>query len=124
MQSLASVSANWLSFSHIKENKTEFEFLATSIQETRCGKILVSTKDQLVVSSSDADLEELHPCNQEEAYTRAMLHVDHCAKNGFKRVSIRTGDTYVVVLATACYQRLEPLGGFWNWNTFLSHPCS
>lgn len=39
-----------------------------------------------------------------------MLYADHCAQSGFRRLSISTVDTDVVVLAMAFYYKLEEEG--------------
>ncbi len=52
----------------------------------------------------------LAPCTHEEAYTRMLLHVEDAMKQGYAKVSIRTVDTDVVVLALAgaeCLRRDE-----------------
>ena len=60
VQSTALVPGNWLSFLDTEENKTElFDFLATTIEGTEVDKILVSTKNELVVNSSAVDLTDL-----------------------------------------------------------------
>ena len=45
-----------------------------------------------------SDVEYLQPCSHEEADTRILLHVAHCAQ-GLRKLLIRTVDTDVVVLA-------------------------
>lgn len=98
-----------MSFLCVNENKAElFEFLSQCVLDTQFGdKIVVSTSDQQVVSSSDADVQDLQPCTHEEADTRVILHAAHCAHNGLKKVSIRTVDTDVVVLAVANYSSMD-----------------
>ena len=39
------------------------------------------------------------PCSHEEADTRILLHVAHCARQGLRKVVIRTVDTDVVAYA-------------------------
>jgi hypothetical protein len=53
------------------------------------------------------DLQAQQPCSHEKADTRVFLHVRHCGKNCFRKVSIRTVDTDVLVLAIAIFHRLE-----------------
>ena len=45
------------------------------------------------------DVEYFQPCSHEEADTRILLHVAHCARQGLRKLVIRTVDTDVVVLA-------------------------
>ena len=53
------------------------------------------------------DVESLQPCSHEEADTRIFLHVAHCAKQGYKRIAIRTVDTDIVVLAIGHIQSID-----------------
>ena len=68
--------------------------------------------NSVLSSPQMADDTSLHPCNHEEADTRIMLHVKHCVSSGLTRVMIRTTDTDVVVLATACCHRI-PATSIW-----------
>ena len=52
-------------------------------------------------------METIKDCTHEEADTRILLHVAHCAKQGYKRISIRTVDTDIVVLAVGHIQSLN-----------------
>ena len=60
---------------------------------------VVATVGDGVLCSTNIDTTNLAPCNHEEADTRVFLHVLDGAKNGFKKVSIVTVDTDVVVIA-------------------------
>ena len=53
------------------------------------------------------DVSGLAPCTHEEADTRILLHLEDAVKQGYNKVSIRTVDTNVVVLAVASAQRLN-----------------
>ena len=53
------------------------------------------------------DVEYLQPCSHEEADTRILLHVAHCARQGLQKVVIRTVDTDVVVLAIGHFLALR-----------------
>ena len=54
-----------------------------------------------------SDVEYLQPCSHEEAYTRIRLHVAHCARQGLRKLVIRTADTDVVVLAIGHFPALR-----------------
>ena len=54
-----------------------------------------------------SDVEYLQPCSHEEADTRILLYVAHCARQGFRKVIIRTIDTDVVVLAIGHFLALR-----------------
>ena len=49
----------------------------------------------------------LAPCSQEEADTRLLLHVADAVKKGSKKVTIRTVDIDVVVLAVALFKKTD-----------------
>ena len=105
------IPSNWESFLRIEENKDElFHLLSSTLHQYNAdGKILVSTVDDLDISAGQNvihDLEMLQPCTHEEADTRILLHVAHIAKQGYKRISIQTVDTDVVVLAVGHFQAL------------------
>ena len=70
------------------------------------GKELYAT-DGTGVLCSPADLcvARLAPCSQEEADTRLLLHVADAVQKGCKKVTIRTVDTDVVVLAVASFSK-------------------
>ena len=98
---------NWSTFLRCDQNKSElFYQLAEQIaQVTLPGKVIISTKGE-DVSSSGIDKDGLAPCNHEEADTRAFLHVAHASKT-FSKVSVKVGDTDVVVLAVSLFYRLS-----------------
>ena len=53
----------------------------------------------IATNSSISHFTNLQPCNQEEADTRVLLHAFDGASKGYKKVSIVTVDTDVVVIA-------------------------
>ena len=99
---------NWSTFLRCDQNKSElFYQLAEQIaQVTLPGKVIISIKGEDVVSSSGIDKDGLAPCNHEEADTRVFLHVAHVSKT-FSKVSVKVGDTDVVVLAVSLFDRLN-----------------
>jgi hypothetical protein len=113
----APIPVNWGSFLRIEQNKEElFHYLAECVASYDAGeKVLISTKDQLIVTNDQNalnDLEYLQPCTHEEADTRLLLHVAHCAKQGLRKVAILTVDTDVVVLAVAHFHAI-PVDELW-----------
>ena len=52
-------------------------------------------------------IDEINPCNHEEADTWMLLHVAHASAHGHQKVSIRTLDTDVIVLAVSQFQHLQ-----------------
>jgi len=49
----------------------------------------------------------LEPCSHEEADTRIIIHVADCVAQGYQKISIRTIDTDVVVLAVSVVASLD-----------------
>ena len=72
------------------------------------GKIFVTTFDETILAVPHSkDITSISPCTQEEADTRILLHVEDCAKEGLKKILIRTTDTDVLILAILCYQMAD-----------------
>ena len=71
--------------------------------------MIISTKDEAIVSTHNdmSDVEYLQPCSHEEADTRILLHVAHCARQGLRKVVIRTVGTDVVVFAIGHFLALR-----------------
>ena len=97
------IPKNWAGFLRNSDNKKElFGFVAEKISKFNSGSKEIYTThlgDVLTAHEPDNYINELKPCNHEEAYTRMILHVAHATKHGHQRVSIRTVDTDIVVLA-------------------------
>ena len=105
------IPKNWAGFLRNSDNKKElFCFLAEKISKLNSGSKEVYTthlNDVLTAHEYDDSINEIKPCSHEEADTRMFLHVAHAAKHGHQKVSIRTVDTDVVVLAVAQIQHLQ-----------------
>ena len=99
----APIPANWDAFLRSNANKDElFRHLSDCIQACETArKVIISTKDEAIVSTQNdmSDVWYLQPRSHEEADTRILLHVAHCARQGLGKVVIRTIDTDVVVFA-------------------------
>ena len=95
-------------FLRINDNKAElFSFLATSLTALNTDKQIISTHHAEVLCTQPRDTSGLAPCTHEEADTRIMLHLGDAVKEGFDKVSIRTVDTDVLVLAVTAAQSLN-----------------
>lgn len=104
----SSIPGNWQTFLRTDENKMElFDFLATRIATTDTDKQVISTHHKDVVCTQARDVAGLAPCSHEEADTRMLLHVEDAVRQGYRKVSIRTVDTDVVVLAVTAAGRLD-----------------
>ena len=100
------IPGNWQEFLRVDENKVElFSFLATSTASIDSNKQVMSTIHTDVLCNQPRDLSRLSPCTHEEADTRIILHMEDAVKEGYTKVTIRTVDTGVVVLAVASAQR-------------------
>ena len=113
----ASIPGNWASFLRVDDNKAElFSFLSGALHDSfqLADKQLVITDGDAVLSKpSLPDTTGLAPCNHEEADTRMMLHTAHAAHAGHSKITIRTVDTDVVVLAVALARSLEEDDEVW-----------
>ena len=107
----APIPANWDAFLRSKANKDElFRHLSDCIQACETGrKVIISTTDEAIVSTQNdmSDVEYLQPRSHEEADTRILLQVAHCARQGLRKVIIRTVETDVVVLAIRHFLELR-----------------
>ena len=96
----SSIPWNWQAFLRIDENKVElFSFLAVKIAAKETEKQIVSTHRKDVLCTQARDIACLAPCKHEEGDTGILLHVEDAVKQGYTKVSVRTVDTNVVVLA-------------------------
>ena len=71
-------------------------------------KPVVSTHHTAVLCNQPSDNTGIAPCTHEEADTRILLHLADAVKEGYSKVSIRTVDTDVLVLAVKAAQCLNP----------------
>ncbi|XP_061580540.1 uncharacterized protein LOC133446517 [Cololabis saira] len=102
----------WKDFLRVDDNKTElFEFLSQQVMglPVEEGKEVYTTHGKMVLCSpAHCDVTSLTPCTHEEADTRLLLHVTDAVQKGLKKVTIRTVDTDVVVLAIALFRKIKP----------------
>ena len=61
------------------------------------------TNDDIVISNSDIDAENIAPCNHQEADTRMFFHAKHAAVISSKNIAISSSDTDGVVLAISFF---------------------
>eukprot|EP00794_Sanderia_malayensis_P021193 gene21193-23274_t len=98
------IPKNWKNFLRVDANKSElFKILAMCVVKLNVPeKIIVSTiMDQVLTNGFDGIVDDLSPCNHEEADTRLFLHVKHCSQEGNSKVLTKTVDTDVVIIAIA-----------------------
>ena len=101
---------NWWAFLRIDENKTElFRFLSQlRLSLTEGNSTMFYTYDNVCQSNETTiDAQFLSPCNHEEADTHVFLHVKDMARNGYKKLAIRTVDTDVLILAISFFHELK-----------------
>ncbi len=108
------IPSNWQSFLQVDSNKSElFTFLAEYlINEVHHDKVIVTTSDTSVICSDpELDTSGIAPCSHEEADSRIMVHLADCVSRGHSKITIRTTDTDVVVLAVSsmCHLNIEEL---------------
>ena len=94
------IPGNWKDFLLISENKPGlFSFLASNVTAIETDKQIISTYHEEILCTQPKYVLCLAPCTQKEADSRIMLHLKHFVMEGNSKVSIRTVDTDVVVLA-------------------------
>ena len=80
------------------QNKTElFQMIADSVTEVQSPPTLIATKLKHVVANVELDTNHMDPCNHQDADTRLILHAYDASLAGFKKISIITVDTDVVI---------------------------
>ena len=100
------IPGNWQESLRTDENKVElFSFLANRVPCIETEKQVLSTIQSDIVCNQSRNVSRLTPCAHEEADTRTILHLEDAVTEGFNKISIRTVDTDVVVLAVAAAQR-------------------
>lgn len=106
------VPKSWRDFLRINDNKTElFAFLSEQsiLHLTSNDTVLYATCGRNVLCSTPtSDLSQLSPCLHEEADTRIFVHVADAVRQGYLKISIRTVDTDVVVIAVAAFNKIHP----------------
>ena len=102
------IPGNWQEFLRIDDNKVElFSFLATCVTGIDTGKQIISTHHAEVLCTQSRDTSGLAPCTHEEADTRILLHLEDAVREGYTKVSLRTVDTDMLVLAVTTASRLN-----------------
>ena len=83
-------------------------------------KQIISTFHEEILCTQPTDVLGLAPCTQEDADSRIMIHLKGIVMEGNSKVSIRTVDTDVVVLAI---KAVECLGITELWVAFDVGEC-
>ena len=104
---------HWPEFLRVDSNKTElFGFLANYTVEHPGIKALekqvyITLGDKVLSVPDELDITPLAPCSHEEADTRIFLHASHADRAGHRKLTIRTVDTDVVVLAVSLFHTMQ-----------------
>ena len=101
----------WKNFLHLDDNKTElFRFLSHQTIKIPIvdGKSIYATdRTNVLCSLADADLDNVVPCSQEEADTRIFLHASDAVNKGYRKLSVRTVDSDIVILAVSMFNEIN-----------------
>ena len=81
--------------------------IADSVTEVQSPPTLIATKLKHVVANVELDTNHMDPCNHEEADTRLILHAYDASLAGFKKISIITVDTDVVIISLISFLFFE-----------------
>ena len=109
VQPSSQISRNWQQFLQSEKNKQElFQFLAQCIVPLHEEKQVITGKDKdILCSPARNNTTNLAPCTREKADTRMILHAADAAQEGYRKIVLRTVDTYVLVLEIAFAGILE-----------------
>ena len=103
---------NWSTFLRCSENKLELlSFLTAELTHRIKNNILVMADCGNVYSNGVLDLNNLIPCDIEEADERIFLHVKHIAQE-YHKILIKTVDSDVVV-ALSVFHRVLGISELW-----------
>ena len=108
----AVIPKTWKEFLRVDENKTKlFVFLS----EVAACRPQGSDKEMYTTHGSDVlrsptglDVSNIALCSHEKADTRLILNSADAVLKGHRRVSIRTVDTDLLVLAVASFDKIKP----------------
>ena len=100
---------DWAKCFKDSSNKAElFQFIAEKVTRNRTDhKMVLATQGENVIFSSTIDIDRFSPCNHEEANTRMFLHLKDFSATEHRKVSLKTVDTDVVVIATSLFHKLD-----------------
>ena len=92
---------DWAKFLRDSSNKAElFHLIAKKITRNRTDhKILLATLEESVIFSSTTDVDCFSTWNHEEVDTRMFFHLKDFSPTGHHKVSLKTVDTDVVIIA-------------------------
>ena len=100
---------HWTECLKDNSNKAElFHLIAEKITTNRTDhKMVLATHGENVIFSSAIDIDHFSPCNHEETDTRMFLHLKDFSATGHRKVSLKTVDTDVVVIAISLFHKLD-----------------
>ena len=101
---------NWRGFLRLDQNKTElFAYLSKEVLlHVEDDMVLTCAYDTTCITNTNQMASSfISPCNHEEADTRVFLHVNDMSLQGHSKITIRTVDTDVLVLAVSVFARLK-----------------
>ena len=75
-----------------------------NVASIKTSKQVITTHNADVLCINYQDVKGLAPCTHKEANTRILLHLEDAVQQGHNKMSIRTVDTDVVVLAITSAQ--------------------
>ena len=91
------IPGNWQEFLRLADNKTKlFDFLAHQVVENLSGEkdVYTTCGQNVLCSRVRQGISFLAPCTHEESDTRMPLHAVYSANKGYRRIILRTVDTF------------------------------
>lgn len=109
--------SNWHAFLRLDQNKTElFAYLSKELMVSTDNQIILTCAYATNCTTNNSHITSsfISPCNHEEADTRVFLHVNDMSLQGHSKITVRTVDTDVLVIAVSVFARLkEQLEELW-----------
>ena len=92
----------------MNDNKKElFSYLSDTAVKNICDKAVFATQgEQVLTNRNRENMNSLMPCTHEEADTRMFVQASDAAEYGYEKITIRTVDSDVLVIAVSAFQDL------------------
>ena len=99
---------DWQTFLANTDNKRDlFSYCSQMLSDNNIGSVLIlTTKNDSVLSNRTCDMLELQPCNHFEADSRIFLHLAHASRQEHEQAYVLTVDSDAVVLAISFFRQL------------------
>ena len=101
------VLKNFSSFMRNDINKTELFMMLVQSLTSITNPTIVASLEDIVTTDQTLNMQNLAPCNHKEADTRLFLQALSGSSCGYKKVSIVTVDTDVIVISLRHFRSMD-----------------